>query len=547
MAINKFTKNLMARFPSWMKMSKDIDSLGAQFLDVFGITLDDFQNEMDEAVRNFYINTANTEIIDWIYKVPLITDRVSDSDGNILIEEVYIEELDGREVPVKSHYSVQNFYHRSANLPCYWYDSINGNMYLRINLEDVEDWDNPFKSIVINGTPHYNLIMHHVWNLFDEFGLLVGLKRLDRETNLFFKQRILDVFKNPGNSSRQGILNGLERELDLEDGMIQIENLDDVEKNDSLTLPNGMPTRKLAKYAKQVNETLKYSWDELNLDKAYWFSISQDNIAINYLPHIWDVEEGTFAKKEFQSGVGFGEDLKVHKPKEEESTRKVKVSVGLIGYIEAFEEVYPEITFKYKIYARGKIIERDYLPHSYKYTIEAAEYFEQPFSVEGKAEIEHRHSIQIDNIGRLTSGTTAPNINFGRSTDILHDQTHEMVKLIVRPTRFNEKETPVLRNIGIVWEDTTGTEHTFMFDNEEKFFIDSVNKANNPMTNVLTSGVAYTNNKGLTLSKGLFQDSIDTTEEWKTGNWRNNDIIIRNGNLELNLEGMYSKALFGGK
>lgn len=66
--VSNFTKKLMAKFPSWMKMAKDPNSIGAQFLDIFGMTFTEFQEEFDEAIRNFYITTANTEIIDWIYK-----------------------------------------------------------------------------------------------------------------------------------------------------------------------------------------------------------------------------------------------------------------------------------------------------------------------------------------------------------------------------------------------------------------------------------------------------------------------------------------------
>ena len=47
------------------------------------------------------------------------------------------------------------------------------------------------------------------------------------------------------------------------------------------------------------------------------------------------------------------------------------------------------------------------------------------------------------------------------------------------------------------------------------------------------------------LSKGLFQDEIDTTEEFKTGTWDTNNMLIQEGNLQLNLEGMFSRSEFG--
>lgn len=56
MAMNQFTLNLMSKFPSWMRMRKDTTSIGAQFLDVFGLTFEQFQVELDEVVNNFYIS-----------------------------------------------------------------------------------------------------------------------------------------------------------------------------------------------------------------------------------------------------------------------------------------------------------------------------------------------------------------------------------------------------------------------------------------------------------------------------------------------------------
>ena len=547
MAISKFTQNLMAKFPSWMKMSKDVNSLGAQFLDVFGLTFEDVQDEIDEMVRNFYITTANTEIVDWIYKVPLQTERVVDSNGSIDIQEITITNNDGSVMQVYRSNNVQNFYHRNAQMPNYWLDRANEVIYLRIDLDYIEDWDNPFETITINGANHYDLFLHQVWNLFDEFGLLVGLKRLNKEPNRWFKERILDVFRNPGNVSRNGIYNGIARELDINPELINIKSLDDVEEDDSLTYSDGTPTRKLMRYAKQINQTLKYSWDDLNLDQAYWFSVSQNNMAIDYLPHIWDVDTSAFKKEEFQSGTGYDDDLLVHKPREERRERNVKVSIGLMGYTDAYEEVYPELVFTYKIYAKGKIIERDYQPQSFKFTVQSAEVFEQPYSVHAEADIYDNYNLRFNSANDIATGTTSPNIQFGKSTDILHDQKDEMVKLTVKPKRFNEKESPQLDYLSLIWEDTEGQEHTYRFDTQDDFFIDAFNKAGNPITNVLTSNMYFSETKGLTLGYGLFQDEIDTTEEWKTGTWDVNNIVIEQGALKLNLGQYYSDNIFGPK
>ena len=78
MAVSQFTENMMAKFPSWMKMAKDTNSIGAQFLDVFGVTFDQLKQEMDDTIENFYIDTANVEMVDILYKIPLVTVDVDD-------------------------------------------------------------------------------------------------------------------------------------------------------------------------------------------------------------------------------------------------------------------------------------------------------------------------------------------------------------------------------------------------------------------------------------------------------------------------------------
>lgn len=545
MLVSKFTRNFMSKLPSWMKMSKDPMSIGAQFLDVFGVTFEDVETELNYMTRNFYIRTADTEMMDWIYKVPLQMEQVVDGTGAYDIQEVAIEQFDGSLVQAYHSRNIQNFYHREARLPNYWIDRHEGQLYLRLNWEDIEDREHPFQSVVINQAKHYDLIHHHVWNPFDEFGLLVGLSRLHLETNEAYKERILDVFKNPGGVTRTGIINGLARELNIPSHQIELDNLSNENYRDSLILPNGNPSVRLMRYAKQINETLKYTWDTMNFGAAYWFSIEQDNIAIEYLPHVWDLDTSAFKEEDFQSGVGFGDDLLVHKPVEEPSARKVKVSIGLMGYTEAFEEVHPEITFTYKIYAKGKIIEKDYQEQPYRYTVKATETFNQPYQIKAEADIKTTYDTNFTNSSFLNSGVPAPNIHFGKSTDILHNQSHRLVKLAMNFQQFDSKTSPEIKNLNLIWEDTAGAEHTFKFETSNDFFIDRNNTSGNPMTNVVTADTAFQDGKGMTLGYGAFHDNIDTTEEWRTGTWDVNNLVVQNGGLSLNLGRFNPPGAFG--
>ena len=60
-----------------------------------------------------------------------------------------------------------------------------------------------------------NFIPHHIWNVFDEFALLLGLRRRHLESNAELKERILDVFRFPANATKIGLLRGVGRELGL--------------------------------------------------------------------------------------------------------------------------------------------------------------------------------------------------------------------------------------------------------------------------------------------------------------------------------------------
>src|SRR5690606_26483289 len=69
--------------------------------------------------------------------------------------------------------------------------------------------------VVIDGKSYENLLPHHVWNVFDEFALLLNLRRRELETNEELKERILDVFRFPGNATKIGLIRAIGRELGL--------------------------------------------------------------------------------------------------------------------------------------------------------------------------------------------------------------------------------------------------------------------------------------------------------------------------------------------
>ena len=76
--LNKHTTSMMSMLPQWMKMAKDEKSVGALFLDAFGVELSDIERYIEQAWNNMYIGTANLQTADYCYKIPLATRDVVD-------------------------------------------------------------------------------------------------------------------------------------------------------------------------------------------------------------------------------------------------------------------------------------------------------------------------------------------------------------------------------------------------------------------------------------------------------------------------------------
>lgn len=72
-----------------------------------------------------------------------------------------------------------------------------------------------YNTTIINGNI-YNQSIHNVWNYFDEFGLLLNTPRLLGESNQAYQLRLLSVMPFRSNSTVQGVVNAVSRDLSLE-------------------------------------------------------------------------------------------------------------------------------------------------------------------------------------------------------------------------------------------------------------------------------------------------------------------------------------------
>lgn len=216
-SFSKYTEKIRAALPFWFQMKKKPNnSVGLDFLNVFGMQLDDIEKILDYASKQYFIDTADVDSVDIVYKVhlpshfsmDLVNGVFSENDALSVVGSLY--EFFGIEDRINN---ITQAY--DQNNICF-IDRENKTIFVREPYSKSKDF--PYGRIYVgyeNTTKEFALNIHHVWNFFDEFGALVGCQRLRGEKNFQYKRRILDVFKNPANSTKKGLANGIGRELDL--------------------------------------------------------------------------------------------------------------------------------------------------------------------------------------------------------------------------------------------------------------------------------------------------------------------------------------------
>jgi hypothetical protein len=160
----------------------------------------------------------------------------------------------------------------------------------------------------------------NVWNCFDEFGLLLGLPRILGEKNKDYKERLLDVYANPANSTYSGLRYGVSRELGLSYGDITIERLSDLADEDySGNLlnedGNAIGTR-LVDYANEVYDHNPIFYGNVISDESYWDGVDEETTGYSFLPHLWDPTASGVYPKWAGGGIGDQDDLRVVGPYE---------------------------------------------------------------------------------------------------------------------------------------------------------------------------------------------------------------------------------------
>ncbi|GIN55146.1 MULTISPECIES: low copy number virion structural protein [Bacillus subtilis group] len=201
---SSLTQRLADEYPNWTNIRQNKNSTGQAFLNFFGIELETVQNYLEWIQDQKYIQTADIRTLDWVHMYQLPDIKTSD--------ELSVTRFNGIEsVNVTVLESLKEFFYNDRN---------EGGI--------LDYGENKFYTVKNHGQLTFNILRNdsstaikikptdfHIWNAFDEFGLFVGVERMHLESNLDYKERILDVFRYPSGTHDIGLTNGISRDLKM--------------------------------------------------------------------------------------------------------------------------------------------------------------------------------------------------------------------------------------------------------------------------------------------------------------------------------------------
>ncbi|QHW35638.1 low copy number virion structural protein (plasmid) [Paenibacillus rhizovicinus] len=318
-------------FPLWTFIRQSKESNAQRFMNYLAMQIEVAEDDIDDIKSQKFIPLLNTRMIDWvfIYELPIIN-----------AEDTAVFRSAGIVIPLLP--DLKSFFFNKLGEGAI-VDYTKRRMYSQFKYNPLE--------IVINGssitaTP----IPHQIWNPFDEFGLLTGVERLHQEKNVDYKERILDAFRYPANSSDLGLTHALGRELNLikritwnndlknlvikgkgidertlrldgrplqlntytvdADGTIiiqavnqgnkhvvsfiqgikkhELHDQEDEELHLLMYQQDGQATATLENWVAYINQVAPIMWGKFNWDEGFWDTIDASLTGLGYLPNMWD-------------------------------------------------------------------------------------------------------------------------------------------------------------------------------------------------------------------------------------------------------------------
>jgi hypothetical protein len=342
------SRTILSRFPTWTAFYEDSiqsdtpelstpKSIGGKFVNsLLGEYLDEFNSELDLNSINNYISTADEDLIDWLY----VTYNAPASAIEVL----------GDSVPLARSSYLQQFY-SSKKEDYIYYQNITDNQIITTR---------KFESLTIDG---FEVTQEPLlfFNVFDEFGARVGLRRLFLENNENYKKRILDVYRNIPSVDKEGLKRTLRRELDIWraygstpdsdylGATPEIIELEDIESSTPYFSFSQVPKKEFIEFVKFINETYPFNLGYVNWENGIWDYAGLNYEGINTVPFKYDAEVSL--GQYFQPGVGDLSDLNVFVNNDTFAT------VSFDGYFKAdgfkvsgYKDIYAPIEILYEYY-----------------------------------------------------------------------------------------------------------------------------------------------------------------------------------------------------
>jgi hypothetical protein len=348
--LSNTAKNILARFPSWMKMYEDSmdqatpelyvpQTVAGKFVNALIADYpEDFERQKDIFGLDKSISTADTTQLSWIYS----TTDVPPSHISVMGED---------NIRLSRLSNIEDLYDSRENDLCYYHNPVDREIFT-VKL---------FQYLTIDGVI-YNQNPLLRWNWFDEFGSRVGLKRLYLETNDNFRLRILDVYRNlPGVSSDSFKLT-LRRELDLWSAYgstpdsdylgatPEIMEIQDIENSTPYFSFAGNPQREFKDFVKNLNEKYPVNWGYVKWNNGFWDYAGENQTGVGRVKASYDDSASPFGNY-YQAGVGDYNDalIMIKEPIESEIEFSSKFTAHGIRKT-GVEDVYSPIAVNYEYY-----------------------------------------------------------------------------------------------------------------------------------------------------------------------------------------------------
>lgn len=343
-ALNKawysdFTMKVAKEYPLWTEIKNNKESIGQQFLNFFGIEIEEIHDWINWSKEQKYVDTLDVYQVDYVFMYELPFDLELD-------QEFAIKTSEGQEL--NEIESSRKFFERYKDRG-FVYDIENRKILTRRNYGNLYV---EYAGKMVSLQQQF----HHIWNSIDEMALLFGIMRVEGESNKNLQQRIKEVFKYPSGSHKMGVLYGIARDLllmnrkvwknDYNDFYIKVNgqyiekesihidhkplsyykdriqvdfysngdiriramktgethtinfikgisfyelyDKDNEELNRMMFNSDGQASNKLFKWINEIKQISPIMWDQTQWDKNYWDTVNKESTGLGYVPNQWD-------------------------------------------------------------------------------------------------------------------------------------------------------------------------------------------------------------------------------------------------------------------